>query len=137
MLQTLEAIQKEFNVSATGGKKVSLADLIVLGGNSGVKKALKESWTRRKQSLHARSNERRGRNQQTSNKTGVLEPATDGFRNYVSGRQQMLPEEALVDKARLLTLTAPEMTVLVGGLRVLGANVGGSTHGLFTERERS
>jgi catalase-peroxidase len=133
VLQTLEAIQKEFNASATGGKKVSLADLIVLGGNAGVEKAAKAAGHDVKVPFTP------GRMDALQEQTdiesfAVLEPAADGFRNYLSGRQLMMPEEELVNKAQLLTLTAPEMTVLVGGLRVLGANVGGSKHGVFTKR---
>ncbi len=133
MLQKLEAIQKEFNASATGSKKVSLADLIVLGGNAGVEKAAKAAGHDVEVPFTP------GRMDASQDQTdvesfAVLEPAADGFRNYLSGRQLMAPEEELVNKAQLLTLTAPEMTVLVGGLRVLGANAGGSRHGVFTKR---
>ena len=133
VLKTLEAIQKEFNASATSGKKVSLADLIVLGGNAAVEKAAKAAGHDVKVPFTP------GRMDASQEQTdvesfAVLEPAADGFRNYLSGKQLMMPEEALVDKAQLLTLTAPEMTVLVGGLRVLGANAGGSKHGVFTKR---
>ena len=133
VLKTLEAIQKEFNASATSGKKVSLADLIVLGGNAAVENAAKAAGHDVKVPFTP------GRMDALQEQTdvesfAVLEPAADGFRNYLSGKHLMMPEEALVDKAQLLTLTAPEMTVLVGGLRVLGANAGGSKHGVFTER---
>jgi catalase-peroxidase len=133
VLRTLEAIRKKFNASATGGKKVSLADLIVLGGNAGVEKAAKAAGHDVKVPFAP------GRMDALQEQTdvesfAVLEPAADGFRNYLSGKQLMAPEEELVNKAQLLTLTAPEMTVLVGGLRVLGANVGGSKHGVFTKR---
>jgi catalase-peroxidase len=133
VLKTLEAIQKEFNASATSGSKVSLADLIVLGGNAAVEKAGKAAGHDVKVPFTP------GRMDALQEQTdvesfAVLEPAADGFRNYLSGRQLMTPEEALVDKAQLLTLTAPEMTVLVGGLRVLSANAGGSKHGVFTKR---
>jgi catalase-peroxidase len=133
VLKTLEAIQKEFNASATGGKKISLADLVVLGGNAAVEKAAKAAGHGVKVPFTP------GRMDASQEQTdvesfAVLEPAADGFRNYLSGNQLMAPEEALVDKAQLLTLTAPEMTVLVGGLRVLGANAGGSKHGVFTKR---
>jgi catalase-peroxidase len=133
VLQKLEAIQKEFNASATGGKKVSLADLIVLGGNAAVEKAAKAAGTDIKVPFTP------GRTDASQEQTDVesfapLEPVADGFRNYHQGRQLMMHEEALVDQAQLLKLTAPEMTVLVGGLRVLGANVGGSRHGVFTTR---
>jgi catalase-peroxidase len=133
VLKTLEAIQKEFNTSATRGKKVSLADLIVLGGNAAVEKAAKAAGHDVQVPFTP------GRMDASQEETdvesfAVLEPDADGFRNYLSGKQLMMPEEALVDKAQLLTLTAPEMTVLVGGLRVLGANAGGSKHGVFTKR---
>jgi catalase-peroxidase len=132
VLQKLEAIQKEFN---TGGKKVSLADLIVLGGAAGIEKAAKDAG------LDVLVPFTPGRMDASQDQTDVvsfapLEPRQDGFRNYTNSMklQFMAPEEALVDRAQLLTLTAPEMTVLVGGLRVLGANVGGSKHGVFTRQ---
>jgi catalase-peroxidase len=130
VLQKLEAIQKEFQ---TGGRRVSLADLIVLGGSAAVEKAAKDAGVDVKVAFSP------GRMDASQAQTDAasfapLEPRADGFRNYVSGKRQfMLPEEALVDRAQLLTLTAPEMTVLVGGLRVLGANAGGSKHGVFTK----
>ncbi len=132
MLQKLEAIQATFNASATGGKKVSLADLIVLGGSAAVEKAAKDAGVTVTVPFTP------GRMDATQDQTDVdsfepLEPRADGFRNYLSGKpQRMKPEEALVDRAQLLTLTGPEMTVLVGGLRVLGANANGSKHGVFT-----
>jgi catalase-peroxidase len=128
VLQKLEAIQKEF------GKKVSLADLIVLGGGAAVEKAAKDAGVDVKVPFTP------GRMDASQDQTDVdsfapLEPRADGFRNYLSGKRQfMAPEEALVDRAQLLTLTAPEMTVLVGGLRVLGANAGQSKHGVFTKK---
>ena len=128
VLQKLEAIQKE------SGKKVSLADLIVLGGSAAVEKAAKDAGVDVKVPFTP------GRMDASQEQTDVesfapLEPRADGFRNYISGKRQfMAPEEALVDRAQLLTLTAPEMTVLVGGLRVLGANAGGSKHGVFTKQ---
>jgi catalase-peroxidase len=133
VLQKLEAIQKEFNASATGGKKVSLADLIVLGGNVGIEKAAKAAGHDVKVAFTP------GRMDASQDQTDVasfapLEPVADGFRNYYRSEHIMAPEEALVDKAELLMLTAPEMTVLLGGLRVLGANAGHSTHGVFTDR---
>src|SRR3989442_54447 len=133
VLQKLEAIQKEFNASQSGGKKVSLADLIVLGGSAAVEKAAKAAGHDVKVSFTP------GRMDASQAQTDVesfapLEPTADGFRNYLRGKQLMSPEEALVDRAQLLTLTAPEMTVLVGGLRVLGANAGQSKHGVFTKR---
>jgi catalase-peroxidase len=132
VLAKLEAIQKEFNGSAGGGKKVSLADLIVLGGNAAVEKAAKDAGTDVKVPFTP------GRMDASQEETDVesfapLEPRADGFRNYISGKRQfMMPEEALVDRAQLLTLTAPEMTALLGGLRVLGAHAGQSKHGVFT-----
>jgi catalase-peroxidase len=132
-LAKLEAIQKEFNGSAAGGKKVSLADLIVLGGNAAIEKAAKDAGIDVKVPFTP------GRMDASQDQTDVesfkpLEPAADGFRNYDRGNLLMSPEEALIDKAQLLKLTAPEMTVLVGGLRVLGANAGGSKHGVFTKK---
>jgi catalase-peroxidase len=133
VLQKLEAIQKEFNASATGGKKVSLADLIVLAGGAAIEKAAKAAGHDVKVPFTP------GRMDASQEQTDVdsfapLEPVADGFRNYLSGKQLMSPEEALVDRAQLLTLTAPELTVLLGGLRVLGANAGQSKHGVFTKR---
>jgi catalase-peroxidase len=132
-LQKLEAIQKEFNGSASGGKKVSLADLIVLAGGAGIEKAAKAGGVDIKVPFTP------GRMDASQDQTDVesfapLQPRADGFRNYIGGRQFMLPEEALVDRAQLLRLTGPEMTALVGGLRVLGANAGGSKHGAFTDK---
>jgi catalase-peroxidase len=133
VLQKLEAIQKEFNASAPGGKKVSLADLIVLGGDAAIEKAAKDGGNDVKIPFKP------GRMDASQEQTDVesfepLEPRSDGFRNYFSGKQRLSPEEMLVDKAQLLRLTAPEMTVLVGGLRVLGANTGKSQHGVFTKK---
>jgi catalase-peroxidase len=133
VLGKLEAIQKEFNAAASGGKKVSLADLIVLGGNAAIEKAAKAGGQDVKVPFTP------GRMDASQEQTDVasfapLEPVADGFRNYYGGKHIMSPEEALIDKAQLLTLTAPEMTVLVGGLRVLGANAGKSPHGVFTKR---
>jgi catalase-peroxidase len=133
VLQKLEVIQKEFNASATGGKKVSLADLIVLGGCAAIEKAAKAAGQDVKVPFTP------GRMDASQDQTDVesfapLEPMADGFRNYYRGEHIMSPEEALVDKAQLLTLTAPEMTVLLGGLRVLGANAGQSKHGVFTKK---
>ena len=132
-LQKLEAIQKEFNASAPGGKKVSLADLIVLGGDAAIEKAAKDAGTDVKIPFTP------GRMDASQEQTDVesfepLEPKADGFRNYLQGKQRLSPEELLVDKAQLLKLTAPEMTVMVGGLRVLGANAGNSKHGVFTKK---
>jgi catalase-peroxidase len=127
VLGKLEAIQKEF------GKKVSLADLIVLGGNAAVEKAAKDAGIDVKVPFTP------GRMDATAEQTDAhsfepLKPRADGFRNYTNGGSLMAPEEALVDRAQLLTLSAPEMTVLVGGLRVLGANAGKSKHGVFTDK---
>jgi catalase-peroxidase len=133
VLEKLEAIQKEFNASTTGGKKVSLADLIVLGGGAAIEKAAKAAG------VSATVPFTPGRMDASQEQTDVdsfapLEPRADGFRNFISGKHQfMKPEEALVDRAQLLTLTGPEMTVLVGGLRVLGTNAGQSKHGVFTK----
>ena len=127
VLNNLEVIQKDF-------KKVSLADLIVLGGNAAIEKAAKDAGVTITVPFKA------GRADASQDQTDVesfapLEPRADGFRNYIGGKKQfMAPEEALVDRAQLLALTAPEMTVLIGGLRVLGANVGASKHGVFTTK---
>jgi catalase-peroxidase len=136
VLQKLEAIQTEFNASQSGGKKVSLADLIVLAGGAAIEKAAKDAGQDVKVPFTP------GRMDASQEQTDVasfapLEPTADGFRNYLRGKQLMSPEEALVDRAQLLRLTAPEMTVLVGGLRVLGANVGQAKHGVFTNRSET
>jgi catalase-peroxidase len=133
VLGKLEEIQKAFNSAQTGEKKVSLADLIVLGGVAAIEKAAKDGGVEIKVPFTP------GRTDASEDQTDVesfeaLEPRADGFRNYLSGDQFMAPEEALIDKAQLLRLTAPEMTVLLGGLRVLGANAGDSKHGVFTNR---
>ncbi len=132
-LQKLEAVQSEFNASASGGKKVSLADLIVLGGCAAVEQAAKDAGHDIKVPFTP------GRMDASQEQTDVdsfapLEPTADGFRNHYEGFQFMAPEEALVDKAELMRLSGPEMTVLVGGLRVLGANACGSKHGVFTHQ---
>jgi catalase-peroxidase len=128
VLQKLEAIQKEFQ---SGGKKVSLADLIVLGGAAAIEKAAKDGGHDIKVPFTP------GRMDASQEQTDVesfepLEPTADGFRNYLRGKQRLSPEEQLVDRAQLLSLTAPEMTVLVGGLRVL--NAGQPAHGVFTKK---
>jgi catalase-peroxidase len=133
VLQKLEAIQREFNASQSGGKKVSLADLIVLGGGAAIEKAAKDAGHDLKVPFTP------GRMDASQDQTDVesfepLEPKADGFRNYLHGKQRLSAEELLVDRAQLLTLTAPEMTVLVGGLRVLGANAGKSAHGVLTKK---
>jgi catalase-peroxidase len=133
VLKTLERIQATFNGATSGGKKVSLADLIVLGGAAGVEKAAKDAG-------HAVTVPfTPGRMDASQAQTDVesfapLEPVADGFRNFLKGRYSVPSETLLIDKAQLLTLTAPEMTVLVGGLRVLGVNAGGERHGVFTSR---
>jgi len=133
VLRKLEEIQKKFNASQSGKKRVSLADLIVLGGCAAVEKAAKAAGIKLEVTFKP------GRMDASQEQTDVesfepLEPAADGFRNYQNGNRRMSPEEFLVDRAQLLTLTAPEMAVLVGGLRVLGANHGKSAHGVFTKR---
>ncbi|HWF00578.1 MAG TPA: catalase/peroxidase HPI [Caulobacteraceae bacterium] len=134
VLKVLEAIQSEFNGSAVGGKRVSLADLIVLGGAAAIEKAAKDGG------VDVAVPFTPGRTDASQDQTDAhsfapLEPRADAFRNYQSARRQfMAPEEAMVDRAQLLTLTGPETTVLIGGLRVLGANAGGSSHGVLTKR---
>jgi catalase-peroxidase len=133
VLQTLEGIQMEFNSTQSGGKMVSLADLIVLGGCAGVEQAAKNAGHDVTVPFTP------GRTDASQDQTdvesfAVLEPAADGFRNYLKTKYTVSAEELLVDRAQLLTLTAPEMTVLVGGMRVLNANFGQSQHGVFTKR---
>jgi len=133
VLDTLMGIQKAFNGAAGGGKKVSLADLIVLGGSAAVEQAAKKAGQDVTVPFAP------GRTDASQEQTDVesfahLEPVADGFRNYLKARYAVSAEELLIDKAQLLTLTAPEMTVLVGGLRVLGANHGKTQHGVFTKR---
>ncbi|OGU13326.1 MAG: catalase/peroxidase HPI [Geobacteraceae bacterium GWC2_53_11] len=133
ILQTLEGIRKEFNSTLSGGKMVSLADLIVLGGCAAVEQAAKNAG------FEVTVPFTPGRTDASQEQTdvaafAVLEPAADGFRNYLKTRYSVSAEELLVDRAQLLTLTAPEMTVLVGGMRVLNTNFGQSRHGVFTER---
>ncbi|PKN71552.1 MAG: catalase/peroxidase HPI [Deltaproteobacteria bacterium HGW-Deltaproteobacteria-12] len=133
VLKTLERIHKDFNKEQAGDKKVSLADLIVLGGAAGVEQAAKNAGY--KITVPFTPGRMDASQKQTDVASfGVLEPKADGFRNYSKKKYAVSAEEMLVDKAQLLTLTAPEMTVLIGGLRVLGANYGGSTHGVFTTR---
>jgi catalase-peroxidase len=133
VLRTLEAIQKEFNSSQSGGKKVSLADLIVLGGCAAVEAAAKKAGHDVKVPFSP------GRTDASQEETDVhsfapLEPVADGFRNYLRSGQHLSAEELLLDRAQLMTLTAPEMTVLVAGMRALNANFGGTQHGIFTKR---
>jgi catalase-peroxidase len=132
-LQALEAIQKEFNASASGGKKVSLADLIVLGGSAAIEKAASAAGHDVKVPFTPGRMDA-SQEQTDAHSFAPLEPTADGFRNYLRGQQRLSAEEWLVDRAQLLTLTAPEMTVLVGGLRVLGANAGKSAHGVLTRK---
>jgi len=133
VLQALEGIRSAFNAAQSDGKKVSLADLIVLAGCAGIEQAAKNAG-------HAVTVPfAPGRMDASPEQTdaasfAVLEPVADGFRNYQKTRYAVTAEELLVDKAQLLTLTAPEMTVLVGGMRVLNTNVGGTRHGVFTQR---
>ncbi|MEA4835652.1 MAG: catalase/peroxidase HPI [Anaeromusa sp.] len=133
VLQTLGKIQADFNKGQKGNKKVSLADLIVLGGCAGLEQAAKNAGSQMVVPF------RPGRTDASQEQTeihsfAVLEPKADGFRNYLQGKYSVLAEEMLVDRAQLLTLTAPEMTVLLGGLRVLDINFGKSQHGVFTKR---
>ena len=133
VMKKLEAIRKEFNKSQSGGKKVSLADLIVLSGCAAVEKAAKDAGIKVQVPFTP------GRTDASQKQTdvdafAVLEPTADGFRNYLRNGNQRAAEELLVERAQLLTLTAPEMTVLIGGLRVLNANVGQAEHGVFTGR---
>jgi catalase-peroxidase len=133
VLKTLEGVQKEFNSTASGGKKVSLADLIVLAGSAGVEQAAKKAGHPVTVPFTPGRND--AVQEQTDVKSfAVLEPLADGFRNYQKSRFAVSAEDLLVDKAHLLTLTAPEMTVLVGGMRVLNTNFGQTRHGIFTLR---
>lgn len=132
-MKTLEGIRQEFDNAQFNGKKVSLADLIVLAGNVAVEKAVGEAGydiavpfaPGRVDALQEQTD---------VNSFKVLEPIADGFRNYVKGKYSVLPETLLIDKAQLLTLTIPELTVLIGGLRVLETNFDHSKHGVFTDR---
>jgi catalase-peroxidase len=132
VLRTREGIQTTFNSAASGGKKVSLADLIILAGCAGVEQAAKNAGQKVKVTFTP------GRMDASQEQTdvvsfAVLEPKADGFRNYLKTRYAASAEELLVEKAQLLTLTAPEMTVLVGGMRVLNTNFGQTRHGVFTK----
>ncbi len=133
VLQTLESIQKDFNGSQSGGKKVSLADLIVLSGCAAVESAAKKAGHDVKVPFTPGRTDA-SQEQTDAHSFAPLEPTADGFRNYLRGKPRLSPEELLVDRAQLLMLTAPEMTVLLGGLRALNANVGRSGHGVFTKR---
>ena len=136
MLQVLEQVQQDFNGAQSGGKRVSLADLIVLGGSAAVEQAARNAGHEITVPFHP------GRTDASQEQTdvesfAVLEPQADGFRNYVRSGVKLSPETLLLDRAYLLNLTAPEMTVLVGGLRALGTNVGGSDHGVLTDRREA
>ncbi|MGC9995660.1 MAG: catalase/peroxidase HPI [Terriglobia bacterium] len=133
VLKKLTAIQKEFNSAQSGGKKVSLADLIVLGGSAAVEEAAKKAGHKVNVPF-APGRTDASQKQTDAHSFAVLEPTADGFRNYLRNGDPRSAEERLVDRAQLLTLTAPEMTVLVGGLRALNANFGQSKHGVFTKR---
>ncbi|OUZ10981.1 catalase/peroxidase HPI [Aeromicrobium sp. PE09-221] len=133
VLPVLERVQQDFNAAQTGGKRISLADLIVLGGTAAVEQAAREAGVEITVPFHP------GRTDASQEETdvesfSVLEPRADGFRNYVSEDAKLPAEQLLVDRAYMLNLTAPEMTVLVGGMRALGANHGGTSHGVFTDR---
>jgi catalase-peroxidase len=133
VLARLESIQQEFNRAQKGGKKISLADLIVLGGNAAIEQAARNAGHNIQVPFTP------GRTDASQEQTdvasfAVLEPAADGFRNYYRAGQSLSPAEMLVEKASLLTLTVPEMTVLVGGMRVLNANTGQAAHGVFTSK---
>ncbi|GAA1578530.1 MULTISPECIES: catalase/peroxidase HPI [Kribbella] len=133
VLQTLEQVQQDFNASQSGGKRVSLADLIVLGGSAAIEQAAKNAGQDVTVPFHP------GRTDASPDQTDVdsfalLEPRADGFRNYLRAGEKLSAETLLLDRAYMLTLTAPEMTVLVGGLRVLGANTGRARHGVLTDR---
>ena len=133
MLQTLEEIQQDFNSSQSGGKKVSLADLIVLGGCAAVEQAAKNAG--HDVTVPFAPGRTDASQEQTDVESfAVLEPTADGFRNYLRAGEKLPPETLLLDRANLLTLTAPEMTVLIGGMRALNANFGQSAHGVFTDR---
>jgi catalase-peroxidase len=134
-LQAIEGVQQQFNAAQTGGKKVSLADLIVLGGCAAVEKAAGDAG------FAVMVPFRPGRTDASQEQTDVesvqyLQPRADGFRNYVRPGAKLQPETLLLDKAYLLDLSAPEMTALIGGMRALGANIGGSAHGVLTDRPR-
>jgi catalase-peroxidase len=136
VLRTLEGIQADFNKKAKAGKKVSLADLIVLAGCAGVEQAARKAGVNVK--VPFKPGRMDARQDQTDVESfAVLEPIADGFRNYLKGKFAVSAEQLLVDKAQLLTLTAPEMTVLVGGMRMLGTNVGGAKHGVFTSKRET
>ncbi|HEU4910649.1 MAG TPA: catalase/peroxidase HPI, partial [Actinomycetes bacterium] len=133
VLQTLESVQRDFNGSQSGGKRVSLADLIVLGGCAAVERAARDAGHDVTVPF-APGRTDASQEQTDAEAFSVLEPRADGFRNYLRPGEKLSPETLLLDRANLLTLTAPEMTVLVGGMRALGANAGKTAHGVFTDR---
>jgi catalase-peroxidase len=133
VLKTLEGIQSEFNSSQAGGKKVSLADLIVLAGSAGVEQAAKNAGHNVTVPFSPGRTDA-SQEQTDADSFAVLEPIADGFRNYLKGKYSVPAESLLIDKAQLLTLTAPELTVLIGGMRALGANFGETEHGVFTKQ---
>jgi len=136
VLQTLEGIQQDFNSSQSGGTRVSLADLIVLGGCAAVEQAARNA--RRDVTVPFVPGRTDASQEWTDVESfGVLEPIADGFRNYIRAGEKLPPEQLLLDRANLLTLTAPEMTVLIGGLRALNANFRQSQHGVFTDRRET
>ncbi|HMO68452.1 MAG TPA: catalase-peroxidase, partial [Novosphingobium sp.] len=133
VIKAMEAVQRDFNRSASGGKKVSLADLIVLGGAAAIEQAARAAG--REVSVPFTPGRMDASAAQTDAESfKVLEPVSDGFRNYHSAASYLPPADALVDRANLLGLTVPQMTVLVGGMRALDANTGGAKHGVFTDR---
>jgi catalase-peroxidase len=133
VLKALEGVQKDFNAAQKGGKKVSLADLIVLGGAAAIEQAAKAGG-HTVQVPFAPGRADASQAQTDVDSFAVLEPTADGFRNYFGKNNRLSPAEMLIDRASLLSLSAPEMTALVGGLRALDANAGGSRHGVFTSR---
>jgi catalase-peroxidase len=133
VLGALEAVQKEFNDAQSGRKRVSLADMIVLGGCAAVEQAAKDAG-HEVQVPFTPGRTDASQEQTDGGAFAVLEPVADGFRNYLKGQYSVSAEELLVDRAQLMTLTAPEMTALVGGMRVLGANAAQTMHGVFTEQ---
>jgi catalase-peroxidase len=136
VLQVLEEVQQEFNAAQSGGKKVSLADLIVLGGCAAVEQAARNAG--QEITVPFRPGRTDASQEQTDTESfAVLEPRADGFRNYLRSGEKLSPETLLLDRAYLLNLTAPELTVLIGGMRALGTNYGRSEHGAFTDRRES
>ena len=133
VLQVLQAIQAEFNSANAGGKQVSLADLIVLAGSAGIEQAARSAG-HMVEVPFAPGRMDASQEQTDIESFAVLEPIADGFRNFLKNRYSVPAEALLIDKAQLLTLTAPELTVLIGGLRAININIGGAQHGVFTKR---